>query len=559
MTPTARTPLLSSQHGAMGTNSERPTPLLFMGSVAVVILVMGGAALGGGSLLYTLGWWPKASAMALAPLSAATGVTTAALVPWAQASAVLCLVSACYLTKVLSTPSCKGECSTPLPLSSPPPKKKVSSRVQELMGVIGSAKERQIRRDQEAEREAAIAAARSAAPAPPPRDATREPPPVQQVGESEWVISGMYEHQVLKSGLWHLDRDWPEEGLYDLPSGGVVDPFCGRRKLILDLLRGDVKLSSVLKADLEAAQYGVRSLSLRQLLRIRVLHLAFTPSGCGSDVVATLGGSHMAFLTSVDRALFEQIGRKATEGVGKLEDHSVFHRFGREAVFFTAAAAAVTSASVWVWWLGPQQRVLFHAKSFTCVPGGGADGGSAGGILEVMDASRPDVAEPTGKLRWMDWRVTLLPSEDQLSPVPKLFGGEAADHSADATAIQPNGGSGSAGSSATSLKRNTFSVELLCSTRSSLRKTGHDLSLGDSSSTEDPEQGSVESPTGESSDSIADEFPADLCSNHSGANRSEAPVPAERPSAALAPPPMPVVTADMVQEARNRLKKSASR
>merc|ERR1711972_705738 len=125
------------------------------------------------------------------------------------------------------------------------------------------------------------------------------------LGGGEWRIKGVYEHQVLKAGLRRLDQNWPVDGLLELPSGIF------RQKILRDLLSGMIRLQSVPNNDVSAAQRDIQKLSLRQLLRLRVLHIDFTPSGAGADTIHSVGGTHEAFLSTLDGLLFQQLGQKA--------------------------------------------------------------------------------------------------------------------------------------------------------------------------------------------------------------------------------------------------------
>jgi len=244
-------------------------------------------------------------------------------------------------------------------------------------------------------------------------------PPVESIASGEWRIRGVYEHQVLKAGLRLLDKEWPTDNLLDFPRGkdGVL-----REKLLGDLLGGKIRLQSVLNNEVAAAQKDVQKLTLRQLLRLRVLHIDFTPSGCGADTVHSVGGTHEAFLSTVDTLLFRQLGKRATCDVTKDSasaangNSSDLHRLGREAVFLAAAAAAVTTSPWWCWWLTDERRVFFHAGRFAAAATFPED--SSGGVLEVTDYSRADRHDPSGKLRWLDWRVVAMTEEAKLASTP---------------------------------------------------------------------------------------------------------------------------------------------
>lgn len=243
-------------------------------------------------------------------------------------------------------------------------------------------------------------------------------PPILQLGETEWRIHGVYDHQALKAGLRSLDAQWPDSDIDKYPQGkdGVT-----REKLFRDLLSGSIRLQSMPKTDVSSAQRDLQRLSLRQLLRLRVLHLDYVPSGA-ADSVHTVGATHEAFMGTLDNQLFKQLGQKALgpmasgiEGNSGAAGSPDTHRLGREAVLFAAAAAALEEPKWWCWWLSQDRRVFFDAKKFACAekfPIG------KGGVLEVTDNSRRDPHEPTGRLRWLDWRVIRIDAEASLASAP---------------------------------------------------------------------------------------------------------------------------------------------
>lgn len=241
-------------------------------------------------------------------------------------------------------------------------------------------------------------------------------PPVKNLGADTWRISGIYEHQVLKAGLRQLDDTWSVDGLLQLPRAKDGGSILMRESLFRDMLEGTIQLQSVPANDVAAAQRDVPRLTLRQLLRLRVLHLDFTPSGSGADSGVTgVGGTHEAFLTILDSSLFHRLGESATSALGDdglLDSH---HRLGRQVVFLIAAAAAVPAPTWWCWWLTEKRRVFFNADQFVCAchfPEGDD------GVLEVTDMSKADRNDPTGGLRWFDWRVNVVRAEVDLSATP---------------------------------------------------------------------------------------------------------------------------------------------
>lgn len=184
-----------------------------------------------------------------------------------------------------------------------------------------------------------------------------EMPAAELVGDREWRVRGMYEHQVLKVGLRILDERWLVEGLTGFPrtkEGGAV---LFRERLLKELISGTVNLQSVQSSDIVAAQRDIQSLSSRQLLRLRVLHLDYIPSGSGADTITSVGGPQEAFLSAVDGRLFRLIGEIAAGSNFDVDDCDA-HRLGREAVFFVAVASVVRGSPWWSWWISPERRIF---------------------------------------------------------------------------------------------------------------------------------------------------------------------------------------------------------
>eukprot|EP00929_Paragymnodinium_shiwhaense_P024091 TRINITY_DN14933_c0_g1_i1.p1 TRINITY_DN14933_c0_g1~~TRINITY_DN14933_c0_g1_i1.p1 ORF type:complete len:613 (-),score=137.25 TRINITY_DN14933_c0_g1_i1:444-2204(-) len=249
-------------------------------------------------------------------------------------------------------------------------------------------------------------------------------PPVEKISQGVSRIRGIYEHQVLKAGLRVLDERWGAPMPAVLPPSASSSKRPMKEKLLRDLLDGTIKLQSVPGNDVSAAQKDVALLQLPQLLRLRVLHLDFTPSGCGTDSVNTVGDRHEGFLSAVDRALFRELGRRSVAELqtGWAETSEAnFHALGRDTVFFTAAATAIPQPLWWVWWLSEERSVFINSSTLvatTSFPEGSP-------VLEVTDSSKADKQDPTGRLRWMDWRVEVIEEQSRLSPT-KPDGGVAA-------------------------------------------------------------------------------------------------------------------------------------
>lgn len=242
-------------------------------------------------------------------------------------------------------------------------------------------------------------------------------PPVEGRGEGEWRIAGVYKHQVLKAGLRKLDETWSEERLFEFVSEGQATLDAGkglmRQKLVKDMLAGTIRLQSIPPNDVTATQCDLRRLSLRQLLRLRVQLLDYTPSGCGSDTISTVGTKHEAFLRTLDELTLKLLGQKAV-GELALNSDDMFC-LGLEAVLFAAAAAGIPEATSqwWSWCLDGNRRVFFDPSAFAC-----RSEFPEGGVLQVTDLSKRDKHEPSGRLVWFDWRVHLIGEEGQLAAKP---------------------------------------------------------------------------------------------------------------------------------------------
>lgn len=306
------------------------------------------------------------------------------------------------------------------------PKPEVKATTDKIVKLksMATSEGRQALREQEAAEEAL-----KPPPPPPPDPLAMRVPPSEQLEQARWRVRGLYEHMVLKIGLRLLDEEWSTEGLQEFPRKATGASALFREGFISKLLAGSIRLQSITGNDISAAQPDLKLLSLRQLLRIRVLHLDFTPSGCGADSVTSVGGTHEAFLSSLDSLMFQSLGNKALKELAsampEIDLQSEAHRLGREAVLLTAAGAAVPGESGgatrwWCWWLNNSRRVFFQVARFQASTSFPA---SEGGAFEVLDQSYRDKHEPTGRLRWLDWRVDLCSTEGSLSPTRPQTGG----------------------------------------------------------------------------------------------------------------------------------------
>jgi len=292
-------------------------------------------------------------------------------------------------------------------------------------------------------------------------------PPYVQLGPDEWRLRGIHSHVVSKIGLRWLDDNWDIKDLFDLPRSGNKSgsPVLLKEKLILDLLSGNMTLQCLVSNDVAAAQPDIRHLSLRQLLRLRVRHLDFVPSGCGSNTVTGAQQAHENILISIDTQLFRQLGLTP---IGECAPSNLSrelgdgNRHGREAVHIVAAAIVIPEPAWWCWWLSDTTRVFFHPKTFKCT-----NSFPVGGVLSLTDHSKRDPNEPTGHLRWFDWHVQHINSEDALPKWrPAGTASASASPSNAASCEDPTNGATGAGTAG------ALSPELLNTVRGNLKKTG---------------------------------------------------------------------------------------
>eukprot|EP00927_Polykrikos_kofoidii_P028238 TRINITY_DN24699_c0_g2_i2.p1 TRINITY_DN24699_c0_g2~~TRINITY_DN24699_c0_g2_i2.p1 ORF type:complete len:446 (-),score=83.54 TRINITY_DN24699_c0_g2_i2:96-1433(-) len=269
--------------------------------------------------------------------------------------------------------------------------------------------------------------------------ALRDPPFVRRIGKGEWTIHGVSEAELLKCGLRRLDQTWPVAGLLDLPLGEGKTTALLRRNLVADLLANRISVWVVSDTDINAAEHDLRLLTLRQLLRLRVLHLT-----AESDKAFALSQqvAHKDFIATLDRHLFERLGihfvgplltsaaasssgtaasgnwkAPASSSSGSTDE---LYRYGLEAALLTAAAATIPEHQWWVWWLDDERRVFFDSvRSVAALdfPDEGEDRNQ--GVLELLDTTKCDGSDPTGRHRQLDWRATLISEEAGLSQTPR--------------------------------------------------------------------------------------------------------------------------------------------
>jgi len=290
------------------------------------------------------------------------------------------------------------------------------------------------RRRAEAEREAAEAAAEEVGAAPSEIDPAAQDQAIldamvecQEPGR--WRINGVYEQQIVNAGLRYLDTRWAADmdgPMTDFPRRPNGSSVLLRERTFLSLLTEQMSLKSMPASDVGAAQGDLQRLTLRQLLRLRTLHLDFNPGGSTTALGANV---HAAFLESLEMLLFKKLGQKAA---GQLIERDQLEdvKFGRELVLLSAASRSMAASSAsrpagspaadgegeavlwWAWQL-EGSRVFFNAKQFACT-----QDFPDGDVLEVKDYSKRDGANR----HWLEWSIRLIGDQAQLGASDSFFG-----------------------------------------------------------------------------------------------------------------------------------------
>lgn len=269
--------------------------------------------------------------------------------------------------------------------------------------------------------------------------------PIVGTGVGHWRMHGFFEHQVWSTGVRLLDQERSTEGLYELRRRPDASSAFFRGRLMRDLLAEEIQLKSIPPSDVSAAQGDLSLLSLRQLLRLRALHIGVAPGGGSVDSINAVGDSHAAFIAKLDGLLLEQLGREALRELnGKYDDSGAadlkFKRFGHVLLLTYAVAQSLPS----MWWachLGGL-RLFFDPEAFVCCstfPAG------VDGVLQVRDLSVTH-----GRLLRLDWHIDVVQSEAELANAKEV-----------STPMQPS-----------------VSVEALHACLAALRKTGHSCKEG---------------------------------------------------------------------------------
>merc|ERR1712194_132540 len=120
-------------------------------------------------------------------------------------------------------------------------------------------------------------------------------------------------------------------------------------------------------------------------------------------------GTHGNFLAKVDGRLFQELGKAASNGLPL--DPIAYRQLGLDLVLITAATTVLPEPHCWVCWLGTKQAI-FNWKLFKCV----SSFPTKEGVFEVADATKSDY-NCSKVQRALDWHVTLVKTESELSPI----------------------------------------------------------------------------------------------------------------------------------------------
>lgn len=284
---------------------------------------------------------------------------------------------------------------------------------------------------------------------------------VESEGPGQWKINGLYEQQAIKLGLQHLDKTFagPLTEFLRRPDG---NPLILREQVFRSLLTGGVHLKSMPANDVGAVQRDLQNLTLRQLLRLRVLHLDFNPGG-GSSAISLQTNTHAAFLDTMDSLLFRKLGQKAAGQV--FQGAKLDATLGRELVLLAAASASIAKrdaaeqprkfqASVdspWWWaWRFQGTRIFFNAERFIATCDFQV---TEGIVLVVKDCSKWDAANR----KWLEWKISLVSDEAELDNMVASAAEALPAGSSTAQKVQPE-----------------LTADMLASALKGLKKTGAD-------------------------------------------------------------------------------------
>lgn len=224
---------------------------------------------------------------------------------------------------------------------------------------------------------------------------------VTNLADGKWRIHGLHVEKILNAGFQRLDRVLGTDGIDDLPIGPTGRTPLLRESLMKGLIAGQRDFKTVAMTDASAAQKDLPYLSLRQLLRLRVLNLDFASGG---------SSTHAAFLSTAEGLIFQRLGQKAADSNDPAEVASA-KKLGRVLVLLVAAAKSVPTPPCWVCWF-EDRRIFFHMGRLACTECAGI-AFSDGGVLEFNDRSEPD--RNTGGHRLMfNLMVNLVTTESGL-------------------------------------------------------------------------------------------------------------------------------------------------
>jgi len=230
-----------------------------------------------------------------------------------------------------------------------------------------------------------------------------------------WRMRGFFETQIWSAGVRQLDNTWSTHNIHDLQHRADGSSPFFRERLFQNLLSEEVQLKSIPAGDVTAAQGDLSLLSLRQLLRLRHLHLHIAPGSWNVDSIHSASDAHMAFIAKLDGLLSEELGRLGVQAVQDLIDFggvgvSDLRRFGHSLLLISAVAPSLPAPAWWVCRFA-DCILYFHANDFVCskeFPC--ASNTDNGGALEIVDSSAAH-----GRMLHVDWQISLVSSEAELS------------------------------------------------------------------------------------------------------------------------------------------------
>jgi hypothetical protein len=204
----------------------------------------------------------------------------------------------------------------------------------------------------------------------------------------------------MHAGLLRLDSILESGNIDSLPLNSQGKSHLRCPTLYKDLLKGARKIKDVPPVEVAGAQKDLPYLSLRQLIRLRVLNIDFAPGG---------HSLHAALLSMMDTLIFQRLGKRAANS----NDPSkivTFGKLGRSVVILIELTKYFSVSRRWICWFG-DQRIFLDTVRLACTQL--TDIGIEGGALEYTDNSEPDRLA-SGQNKWLDFTVKHVSNESEL-------------------------------------------------------------------------------------------------------------------------------------------------